>query len=199
MRIRPVQYTKSPCSTARQYPGSNGTLSVRCRFSGRPRHRSGNEGASARAPGPDDGAGCGRARNHGNSRIRRGPVRAQVSIARVIGRRHRARAAGECVQVIRVKSRRRDERVIPVADEDEIAIGDSECLIRTSIGSIEALNAVPVRTTKAIVSTSPRGLLQPEARGDRVCAEDSSTSFLQVSGPRTQADDPRPRRVAECR
>ena len=79
---------------------------------------------SARALPIGDRPACGRAGNHGNSRVRSGPVRAQVRVAWVVGRRHRAEAARERVQVIGIESRRRDERMVPVADEHEVAIGD---------------------------------------------------------------------------
>ena len=57
-----------------------------------------------------------------------------MRVSRVVGRRHGSNAAGEGVQVIRVKSWRRDERMIAVAYEDQVTAGDD----------LESLGKMPV-------------------------------------------------------
>jgi hypothetical protein len=89
--------------------------------------------------------------NHRHPRVRKGPRRSQVGVARIVGGRHRPRASRKRVEIVGIVPVGRDKRMIAVADDHQIAIGDRENAIRPSIGGVEALDAIPGGIGESVV------------------------------------------------
>src|SRR5687767_2518788 len=64
--------------------------------------------------------------DHGHSGIGRRPARSKVRVTRIVGRGHRTKAACQGVEVVGIVSRRRDEWVVALAHEHEIAVRDAQ-------------------------------------------------------------------------
>src|SRR5439155_1279139 len=72
-------------------------------------------------------------------------------VPRIVRRGHRSARAGEDVEVVRVVAVRGDERVIPFADDDEIAVAHRHRVVVPPIRRVDAVEAVAVRMAKAEV------------------------------------------------